>query len=211
MSDWTATHEFSHLMLPYVGSRHRWISEGFAQYYQNVLLARAGAYPEKTAWEKIHAGLLRGSASRPELSPNEAASQGMRGARMKIYWAGAALALMADVELRSRSNNRESLDVVLERLQTCCLPSERVWTGPELFSKLDSLSTKPVFMALYRRHAETLGFPDTSELFEQLGVDVRDGRANLRRSADLVELRRSIMQVNVEAAEQRQQLAAGGR
>ena len=208
MGDWTATHEFSHLMLPYLGSRHRWISEGFAQYYQNVLLARSGAYPEEMAWEKIHAGLERGQRSRPELSPNEAASQGVRGARMKIYWAGAAIALMADVELRSRSNNRESLDVVLERLQTCCLPSERVWTGPELFAKLDTLTSKPVFMKLYKRHAETLGFPDTTAVFEQLGVDLRGGRAQLKRNAPHAELRQSIMQVDVDAARQRRQLAA---
>ena len=34
LGDWTATHEFSHLMLPYIDRGERWISEGFAQYYQ---------------------------------------------------------------------------------------------------------------------------------------------------------------------------------
>lgn len=208
LGDWTATHEFSHLMLPYVGSRHRWVSEGFAQYYQNVLLARSGAYTQDMAWAKLHAGLQRGAASRPELSPNEAASRGIRGARMKVYWTGAAIALMADVELRKRSNNKESLDDVLERLQTCCLPSERVWSGPELFQKLDTLTREPVFMALYRRYAETVGFPGTSELFEQLGVDVDGGRTRLRRNAELTELRESIMQVDPETARWRSQLSA---
>ena len=210
LDDWTATHEFSHLMLPYVGSRHKWISEGFAQYYQNVLLARSGAYTQDMAWEKLHAGLQRGSASRPELSPNEAASQGVRGARMKVYWTGAAIALMADVQIRERSGNRESLDDVLEQLQTCCLPSERVWTGPELFSKLDSLLREPVFMPLYRRHAETLGFPDTAEVLQRLGVEVKNGRASFRRGAELSELRKSIMHVDEDTATWRRQLAAGG-
>ena len=31
-ADWTATHEFSHLMLPLLKQRYRWISEGFASY-----------------------------------------------------------------------------------------------------------------------------------------------------------------------------------
>jgi len=44
LGDWTATHEFSHLMHPYLQSEYHWITEGFAQYYQNVLLARSGAY-----------------------------------------------------------------------------------------------------------------------------------------------------------------------
>jgi len=208
LNDWTATHEFSHLMLPYVSSRHKWISEGFAQYYQNILLARSGAYSQEMAWEKIHAGLERGSASRPELSPNEAASQGVRGARMKVYWTGAAIALMADMQIRERSGNRESLDDVLERLQTCCLPSERVWNGPELFSKLDSLLHEPVFMPLYKRHADTLGFPDTTEAFERLGVEVRKGRASFQRNAELADLRVSMMRVDAETAAWRRQLAA---
>lgn len=208
LSEWTATHEFSHLMLPYVGTRHKWISEGFAQYYQNVLLARSGAYDQAMAWQKLHAGLARGRASRPELSPNEAASRGVRGARMKVYWTGAAIALMADVRLRERSNNSESLDDVLERLQACCLPSDRVWTGPELFAKLDSLIDKPVFMPLYRRHADTLGFPDTSAAFRKLGVEVSGEKVRFRRSAPLASLRESITRVDPATAAWRRQLAA---
>jgi hypothetical protein len=76
--DWTATHEFSHLMLPYVSGRHKWISEGFASYYQNVLMSRAGRYTPKRAWTKLHEGFERGRASRPELSLNDAAASGIR-------------------------------------------------------------------------------------------------------------------------------------
>ena len=205
--DWTATHEFSHLMLPYVSGEHRWVSEGFAQYYQNVLLARSGAYPQAKAWQKLHAGLQRGQASRPALSPNEAASRGVRGARMKVYWTGAAIALMADVTLRQRSNNTETLDDVLERLQTCCLPSTHVWTGPELFTRMDELITEPVFMPLYRQYANTVGFPDTGTVFEQLGVRVADDRVRFRDSAELAALRKSITETSPAAAARRQSLA----
>lgn len=45
LGDWTATHEFGHLLLPYIQSRQKWISEGFTSYYQNVLLARRGSLP----------------------------------------------------------------------------------------------------------------------------------------------------------------------
>ena len=207
LGSWTATHEFSHLMLPYVGSRHKWISEGFAQYYQNVLMARSGAYDQATAWREIHSGIARGNASRPELSPNQAAARGVRGARMKIYWAGAAIALMADTELRERSGNEESLDEVLDRLQACCLPSERVWTGPELFAKLDTLIDEPVFMPLYRRYADATGFPDTSEIFERLGVEIGIDGVRFREDAELAALRSTITRVNPETAAWRRQLA----
>jgi len=159
-SDWTATHEFSHLLLPRISWRQKWISEGFASYYQNVLMARAGRYSTEQAIEKLAQGFGRGRGSRPELSLNEASREGVRRARYKIYWSGAAIALLADVALRERSGGAESLDVVLDRFQHCCLPSQRRWSGTELFTRFDSLIEEPLFMPLYRKYADTAGFPD---------------------------------------------------
>lgn len=190
--DWTATHEFSHLMLPFVRPAHRWISEGFAQYFQNVLLTRAGQYDEQRAWQKLHDGFERGRNSRPELSPNEAARQGVGAATMKIYWSGAIIALMADVELRRRSGGSESLDSVLGQLQHCCLPSARSWSGTELFEKLDGFVEEPVFMPLYRQHADTSGFPGFEAILEDLGVTVHDGTVRLSNDAELSGIRRKI-------------------
>lgn len=190
--DWTATHEFSHLMLPLVRGRHKWISEGFASYYQNVLMSRAGRYTPLEAWQRLHAGFERGRASRPELSPNDAASSGVRRARMKIYWSGAAIALLADTALRERSGGKESLDVALGRLQHCCLPSRRTWSGPELFSRLDSLIAAPVFMPLYKRYANRAGFPDVGPILRRLGVEIDDDNARLVDSADLASMRNAI-------------------
>ncbi|MEX2496906.1 MAG: hypothetical protein WD448_12500 [Woeseia sp.] len=192
LQDWTATHEFSHLMLPYIEREHRWVSEGFAQYYGNVLLARAGTYDALTAWQKLHDGLERGRRSRPELSPNEVTARGAADGRMKIYWSGAAIALMADVTLRERSGGAMTLDDVMGRLRDCCLPSTRTWTAPELFATLDSLADSDVFMPLYRRYANTAGFPDTRPLFERLGLTVADQKVRLRRGAELQHIRSAI-------------------
>jgi hypothetical protein len=190
--DWTATHEFSHLMLPFLRPAQRWISEGFAQYYQNVLLARAGQYDLQRAWQKLYEGFERGRNSQPDLSPNAASRRGVGAATMKIYWSGAILALMADVELRQRSAGRESLDDVLDRLQRCCLPATERWSGPRLFAKLDSLIDEPLFMPLYRRYADAAGFPDYAPLFRRLGVAIEDGRVELHDNAELADVRKAI-------------------
>jgi hypothetical protein len=160
--DWTATHEFSHLLLPRLDAGHRWLSEGFASYYQNVLMARAGHYMPDYALRMLTEGFGRGRASRPDLSPNEAAHAGMGAARYKIYWSGAAFFLLADVELRKRSGGRESLDTVLDGLGQCCLPTSRRWSGETLLSRLDAFLDEPLFEPLYERLADTPGFPDTS-------------------------------------------------
>lgn len=208
LSDWTATHEFSHMMVPYIHREQRWISEGFAQYYQNVLLTRSGAYDEGYAWQKLFEGYERGRLSRPELSPNGAAAGGVRNGLMKIYWSGAALALMADVELRRRSNGRESLDSVLEQFQACCLPSKRAWTGGEFFARLDSFIDEPVFMPLYRRYADTAGFPDIRETFARLGLHISDGQVRLKRQAEYSDIRAAITATDPETASWRAQLAS---
>lgn len=190
--NWTATHEFSHLMLPYIRRPHRWVSEGFASYYQNLLLARAGHYSEQRAWQKLWEGFERGRQSRPDLSPNDAGRGGIRTALMKVYWSGASIALMADVELRERSGGAESLDTVLEQLQACCLPADRKWSGTELFEKLDTFLDEPLFMPLYRRYANTDGFPDARPLLKRLGVDVSGRRVRFDDDAELADIRKAL-------------------
>ena len=191
-SDWTATHEFSHLMLPLLSKRYRWISEGFATYYQNVLMSRAGHYTPEFAWQRLSEGFERGRESRPELSPNDAAAGGIRQARMKVYWSGAAIALLADIELRSRSGGNESLDSALGQLQACCLPSRRRWSGPRLFKKLDSFVSTPVFMPLYEEYANTDGFPEMSEVLEDLGISVDEDRVTFNNNSSLAVIREAI-------------------
>jgi predicted metalloprotease with PDZ domain len=111
---------------------------------------------------------------------------------MKIYWSGAAIALLADIELRERSGGQESLDLALDRLQQCCLPSKRTWSGPDLFSKLDSLVDDAVFVPLYQRYANEVGFPDTQSALARLGVET-DGRTILLRpNAELADIRVAI-------------------
>lgn len=187
--DWTATHEFSHLLLPYMDES--WISEGFASYFQNVLMARSGAYAEATGWLKLHQGMERARAARPVMTPNQTA--GRRNSRMMTYWSGAALALLADVTLRHRSGGAKSLNTVLDQLQACCLPSERTWVGPELFARLDQLSGDTVFMELYRRHADAAGMPDLTTLYRQLGLNPNGDLLELDDNAPGAAIRRAIM------------------
>jgi hypothetical protein len=127
---------------------------------------------------------------------------------MKVYWAGAALALIADVQLRERSDGAEGLNDVLGRFQKCCLPSRDIWSGPELFAKLDTFISEPLFLPLYKRYADTAGFPDTSDVLSRLGVSISDGKVSLKRNAELRAIRDSITETDSETALWRDQLAA---
>ena len=193
LADWTATHEFSHLMIPYISSDEKWISEGLASYYQNVLMARAGAYSEEKAWRKIVEGFQRGEKSVPHLSLENAMPVGGWEGIMKTYWGGAALFLFADVELRAKTENETSLDTILEHLQRCCLPSKRMWDGRTFFNKLDELSPFPVFERLYDKYRTSRTFPAYTAMLEELGLRMNFGRIRTRDSAQKAHVRRAIM------------------
>jgi hypothetical protein len=196
LDDWTATHEFSHLLLPFVRSKEKWISEGFASYFQNVLLARRGAYSELEAWQRLHRSFRRAGEIPDPPALRDIGERPFWEVRMLLYWTGAAVALLADTELRRSSGGRETLGTVLGRLQDCCLPSDKAWRGRELFARLDSLSSQQVFVQLFDEHMATRGMPNLEALYADLGIVVDPGDGitiHLTESAPLAGLRRAIM------------------
>jgi hypothetical protein len=194
LADWTAPHEFSHLLLPYVGAEAKWIAEGLASYYQNVLMARAGTYDEARAWAKLVAGFGRGEHSVPALSLEDAMPVGGWDGIMKTYWGGAAVFLLADLELRQRSAGAFALDDALAGLAACCLPSARTWSAPELFATLDEQSPHAVFVPLYERHHAARTLPPWRPALHALGVDIAaDGSVTLDDDAPHAALRQAIV------------------
>ncbi|MEM1261087.1 MAG: hypothetical protein AAGH76_01695 [Pseudomonadota bacterium] len=187
--DWTATHELAHLLMPRI--KERWIGEGFATYLQHVLMASGGAWSERRVWQEMLAGFARGRAARPELSPAQASGQ--TGGRMKVYWAGAALALAADVELRVRSNNAMSLPSAVAAYAKT-EPTDSAVSAEEYLRALDAALDTPVFMPLFESIGATPGFPDTDTLLSRLGVEQRDNAIVLNDEAELATLRHPLAQ-----------------
>jgi len=190
--DWTATHEFSHMLFPYISSRDRWLSEGLASYYQNVLRARNGRLTETQAWQKLYEGFKRGEKGTHGGSLAKATRDGWRST-MRVYWSGAALMLQADIQLRASSGGRQSLDSALQSLSSCCLENGRTWRAREMFAKLDGLTNTKIFSDLYDEHVHAERFPDMRSTWEHLGVNTRHNQVSLTTDAPLADVRTSIM------------------
>ncbi len=150
-ADWTAVHELSHLLVPLIEYNDRWLSEGLASYYQNVAKARAGLLTGEQAWQKLQAGFAKG---------RRAYGGSLRESKRTkhVYWGGAAIYLLADVRLRDLPNP-QSLDLVLAKLQACCLPSDKMWSANDLMKKLDELSQTDIFSRLLANEAVAPQFP----------------------------------------------------
>lgn len=173
LGDWTASHEFAHLLLPYVDDK--WVSEGFASYYQNRLMAARGSYTPVEMWQRLSRSFARADAiERPPTLMGLQDEEFWR-VRMLVYWSGAAIALLADAELRRLSDGAESLDVVLARLVNCCLPHPRTLSGEAFFEWLDQHTRYPVFSGLYEQFAHAPGQPSVTALFAELGVESPSG------------------------------------
>jgi hypothetical protein len=159
LQDWTATHELVHLFHPSLGARGRWLGEGLASYWQEVLRARAGVLTPAQAWARIDAGFARGRAEgrSNDLSLSQASRRaGELRCYLRVYWSGAAFWFEADLALRARGS---SLDDVLGRYAGCCLADTADATPEAFVAQLDRLAGADVFATRYARYAEATSFP----------------------------------------------------
>jgi hypothetical protein len=190
--DWTATHEMTHLFLPYLGPGDVWFYEGLATYLQNVLMARAGTIGADEAWRRLHDGFERGSRTAPGLSILAATERlGRAGTYVRVYWGGAAVFLAAD--LRLRETGAGSLDDALAELSRCCNDDSRRWSADEIIAELDSATGTTVFSDIAREMLKRPEFPDTAALLGQLGVQVIGDRVTYNDNAPLAAQREAIM------------------
>ena len=188
-SDWTAVHELSHLYHPYLGDSGRWLAEGLASYYQNVFRARAGMLDANEAWERLDAGFRRGAAATSG-ERLDAVGRG-RGGTMRVYWAGAAYWLEADLALRRERGT--SLDAVLDAYARCCLDGSAALAPEAFIAALDHIAGGELLDALYRRHAALREFPTLDSAYRQLGIERSGDDLRFSGTRDAVRLRSAIM------------------
>lgn len=191
VSDWTAVHELTHLTMPLLKAGDAWLSEGIATYYQEVLRVRAGLQTETEGWANILDGFERGArvGTRRTLK-NEARDMRQTGAYRRVYWAGTAFVLEADVPLRVETG--ASLDQLISRSQGAW-PRRRTWQGLSVMRRFDRLTGQPALVPLFDRYADTRGFPPIDRVLEALGVRERGGQIVLDDDAPLAHIRAAIM------------------
>jgi predicted metalloprotease with PDZ domain len=177
-----------------MGRSGRWLAEGIASYYQNISRARAGHMSQKEAWQKLHAGFGRGRKDSGSQTLRQAnRNLGKQGGYMRVYWTGAAIALLADVDLRRQSGGRQSLDLVLDEFAACHLPSEKMWKVEEFLATLDQIGKTDVFTRLYDRYVDNPRFPDLDNAYAYLGLSSsRKGKLRLGDGASGVTVRNAM-------------------
>jgi hypothetical protein len=169
-------HEFVHLGLPWTELADRWFQEGFASYYQTVLRARAGILTEREGWQRLHAYFEQGRRSGGKRTlAEEALLMTPRYAYHRVYWGGAALALLMDMEIRRRWPGKRTLDDAVRFLHQNHLIEGKTYTGLEVMDLMDGYLGQPVCAPIARRYLASRAFPDLSRAYAALGLRWRGG------------------------------------
>ena len=195
ISDWTAFHELSHLLIPYRGHGNIWLSEGLATYYQNIIQARSGRFDETEMWHKIAAGFQRGRNEQSWRHINlTKVSDNLHETRqyMRVHWSGVLFWLTVDVELRKQG--KSSLDDALKQLRYCC--QGKSMSAEEIVSKLDELTNQNIFVPLFDKYRKSYSTPEFTSILTDLGVkqNKRTDDITFNDDAPLADIRRQIYQ-----------------
>ena len=194
LGDWIGIHELTHLGLPPQPSRDAWFSEGFVTYYTEVLRVRAGLQSEAEGWQMLHEGFGRGRVNGTGMRlVDESASMHETHSYGRVYWGGAAIALLADVRIRQLTQNARSLDTVMKGWASCCLSPARSFTAAELLGRVKNVPEGPLLRRLSMRVLRMVEFPMLRRVYAALGLEVQGRRVVLREDAPARAVRDAIM------------------
>jgi len=114
-------------------------------------------------------GFERGRSNESSLSlRDESSKMHERRSFYRVYWAGAALAFLTDVEARRTSG--PTLDSALQAFAACCAASEEDWNAERVLAHLDRSLGAPHFTEQARRWLDRREFPALDGVLRSLGV-----------------------------------------
>lgn len=170
MRAWVPVHEFSHLATPYIDREDAWLSEGVATYYQEVLRARGSLQSPEEAWTHLDDGFRRGDRAGTGRSlARESRDMRHTAAFRRVYWAGAAIALAADVRMRVESGGRLTLDDAIAELGRRRGGEPDGVRAREAIAILDEASDG-AFGRVARDALGSSDFPDLEGTYRHLGL-----------------------------------------
>jgi hypothetical protein len=184
--DWVLPHEFVHLGFPRVERKHRWLEEGMATYVEPIARMRRGRYEAARLWWDLVDGLPQGLPRPGDQGLDRTHTWG------RVYWGGALYCLLADVEIRRRTNNAKSLDDALRGIRAAGGDVTRAWSIDKVLETGDAATGTDVMRKLYDEMAEKPLDVDLADLWRRLGVHRSGKTVTFDDTAPLAFIRRAI-------------------
>jgi hypothetical protein len=183
---WVPAHELTHLAFPTVPRSQLWIAEGMATYLEPIERARAGDLSAEKVWRDLIDGLPQGEPAYGDRGLDHTPTWG------RIYWGGALYCMVADLEIRERTQNRRSLDDAVRAIVAGGGTLENSWSLERTLAVGDKAIGVPVLTELWRKMADAPVQVDLDAWWKRLGIRKQNGRLVFDDNAPLAAARRGV-------------------
>jgi len=162
--DWMLTHEMIHLAFPSMAGSHHWIEEGISVYVEPIARVQAGELSAAKMWSDVMRDMPQGEPA--------AGDQGLDRTRTwgRTYWGGALFCLVADVQIRERTNNRKGLQDALRGVLQAGGTINQDWDIERAFAAGDKATGTTVLQDLYHEMRDKPSAVDLLALWKKLGL-----------------------------------------
>ena len=189
MNDWMLTHEMIHLAFPSVADEHHWIEEGISTYVEPIARIRASHMNEEQMWADLIRDMPKGQPQAGDEGLDRTHTWG------RIYWGGALFCFDADVEIRSRTQNKKGLQDALRGILDAGGNITQDWELTKALKVGDQATGTTVLTDLYNQMKGHPVSVNLREKWKQLGIEWDGSAVHLRDNAPEAAIRRAIVGV----------------
>jgi hypothetical protein len=185
-ADWVLVHELTHHAMPSLPEQNHWMEEGLATYVEPIARAQRGELAVETVWRDLVAGLPKGMPQAGDRGLDATPTWG------RTYWGGAAFYLLADIEIRKRTENAKGLQDGLRAVVAQGGNITQEWSVRKVLQTADRGTGTRVLQELYAKMSVTPSPIDLETLWRELGVTLKNGTVEFDDAAPLAAIRRAI-------------------
>lgn len=185
-NDWMLTHEMVHLSFPSVADEHHWIEEGIATYVEPIARVQAGYMDAKHMWYEVVRDMPQGEPEPGDQGLDHTHTWG------RTYWGGAMFCLVADVEIRQKTNNQKGLSDALRGILDAGGAINQDWDLQKAFATGDRAVGVSVLAPLYEKMKDKPYTVDLDAIWKELGIERQGNTVRFIDSAPLAAARETI-------------------
>lgn len=185
-ADWVLVHELVHHGFPSVADAHHWMEEGLATYVEPIARAQAQRLSVEQVWGDLVKGLPHGLPRIGDKGLDHTPTWG------RTYWGGALFWLLADIEIRRRTDNRFGLQDSLRAIVAADGNISHAWAVSKVLATGDAATGTGVLAELYAQMKDRPQSVDLEALWRELGVVMRGGEVRFDETTPLAAIRRAI-------------------
>jgi hypothetical protein len=184
--DWVLVHEMIHLAFPSMDDSHHWIEEGISTYVEPVARARAGLLPIAEVWRSFVHDMPKGEPASGDQGLDNTHTWG------RTYWGGGLFCLVADVRIRERTKNHMGLEDALYGILQSGGTINDDWDIEKALTMADKATGTTVLRDLYRETRDKPAPVDLDQLWQKLGIEMKDGSVVFNDKAPEADIRKAI-------------------